>query len=95
MLLDVLEGIDTLRICTGYRDASGKDVPFVPDANWLSNVQPVFRDVPGWHGDISGARTMAELPAGARAYLDLVEEFLGVPVAMVSIGPGREQLIHC
>jgi len=95
MLLDVLEGIDTLRICTGYNDAAGKPVPFVPDANWLSSVTPTYQEVRGWKGDISGARAMSDLPAGARKYLDIVQDFLAVPISMVSIGPGREQLIHC
>lgn len=103
MLLDVLgevgaSGDGKLRVCTGYRMAcEGESVVtdrFVPDAHKLERVEPVYEEVDGWDEDISGATSMGELPAGARAYLELIERVVGVRVAIVSVGPGREQTIE-
>jgi len=94
MLLDVLEGHQSLRICTGYRASDGSPLPFVPDANWLSAVTAEYQDFAGWQGDISGVRSMSDLPTAARRYIDFIEEYLATPISMVSIGPGREQLIE-
>jgi adenylosuccinate synthase len=98
-LLDVLSGFDDLRVCTAYRttDASGEQTAterFTPDAFALERVEPVWTTLPGWGEEITGARTMDDLPAAAREYIDAIEAFVGVPVRFVSVGPDREQTIQ-
>ena len=89
--LDVLAGLDTLRVCTGYT-LDGKPTDSIPAlADDFGRVQPVYEDLPGWSEDITQARTLAELPANARRYVARLEELLGVPVGILSTGPGREQ----
>ncbi len=89
--LDVLAGLDTLRVCTGYT-LDGKPTDSIPPlADDFGRVQPVYEDLPGWSEDITQARTLAELPANARRYVARLEELLGVPVGILSTGPGREQ----
>ena len=61
----------------------------------LAGAKPVFETLEGFGQEISGARTLAELPAPARKYIDFVAEFVGVPIDIVSVGPGREQTIFC
>ncbi|MCE2653176.1 MAG: adenylosuccinate synthase [bacterium] len=94
MLLDVLEGLPELKVCTGYQTPEGPANKLVPDAAWMAAAKPVYRTLEGWSGDISGARKMSDLPTAARRYLDLITETVGVPLAMVSIGPGREATIE-
>ncbi|MBM4074914.1 MAG: adenylosuccinate synthase, partial [Planctomycetes bacterium] len=59
----------------------------------LEAAKPVYRRIPGWKKDITGARRLSDLPAGARAYIDTVSELMGLPVKFISIGPDREQTI--
>jgi len=92
MLLDVLGGEPVLRVCTGYK-LGGKQIDHLPpDASVLAKCVPVYTEVPGF-GDITAARALADLPAPARAYLDLIEKHVGVPVRHVSVGPDRAQTI--
>ncbi len=92
--LDVLTGLDPLRIGVAYR-LRGQRLEHIPlRADDLAACQPVYEDVPGWQEDISAARTMDELPPAARAYLRRMEELSGVPVSIVSVGPEREQTIR-
>ncbi|RYG32786.1 adenylosuccinate synthase [bacterium] len=87
--LDVLSGIGPLKVCTGYEGTQG----FPTDVWDLADVKPVYKDMEGWDGNLRTARTLDELPLAARRYLDFVEEQTGVPVAVVSIGPDREETI--
>ncbi|RYG48612.1 adenylosuccinate synthase [bacterium] len=87
--LDVLSGIGPLKVCTGYEGTKG----FPTDVWDLADVKPVYQDMEGWDGNLRTARTLDELPAAARRYLDFIEEQTGVPVAVVSIGPDREETI--
>jgi adenylosuccinate synthase len=92
--LDVLTGIDPLRVAVGYVGPEGatfEDFPYHQSV--LHSVRGETIDLPGWHEDITGAREIADLPPAARAYLDFIEESLGIPVAMVGIGPGRDEII--
>lgn len=92
-LLDVLAGIDELKICTGYEIDGKVTDRFAADGQILARAKPVLQAMPGFKADIAGCRSMDELPAPARAYLDFVARFTGVRIAMVSVGPGREQTI--
>ncbi|MBN1102398.1 MAG: adenylosuccinate synthase [Deltaproteobacteria bacterium] len=91
--LDVLTGLDTLKICVAY-DLDGKRVYARPASlKETARCVPVYEEVPGWRDEISQARNMDELPAAARGYLRRIEEVTGVPLSIVSVGAGREQTI--
>lgn len=94
MLLDVLAGFETLRVCTAYRLADGSTTDrFIADGQELATATPVLVDLPGFREEIGTARRLADLPAPARGYLDFVQERVGVQIGFVSIGPDREQTI--
>ena len=92
--LDVLDELDELRICVGYRiDGVGlEDLP--PQISDLSKVEPVYETLPGWRTSTKNARTWEDIPAPARSYLERLSELSGVPIALVSIGPRRDQAIR-
>jgi adenylosuccinate synthase len=91
--LDVLTGIDPIRICVGYK-ARGKEYSQVPsDRYLLEKVKPVYEEMPGWREDITHARSIAELPPSARRYLERIEEVSGVRLAMVGVGASRDATI--
>ncbi|MCD6365449.1 MAG: adenylosuccinate synthetase, partial [Planctomycetes bacterium] len=90
-LLDVLSGLDEIKVCTGYRVA-GKDMEsFDPTA--MSKVECVYRSFQGWTGEIDTCERFADLPDAAQAYVIGLEELLGRPVGVIGVGPGREQSI--
>ncbi len=93
--LDVLDGFERIRICTAYRDpATGRSWETVPaSASVYGRLEPVYEELPGWQADCTAARSWAELPAEARAYVERLEALAGVPVSHVSVGPEREQMI--
>jgi adenylosuccinate synthase len=91
--LDVLTGLDPLRLCVAY-EADGKrfsDVPFGPSN--LQAYQPVYEVFPGWTEDLRNIRTWGDLPASTRAYLERIADLCGVPISLVSVGPERSQLL--
>lgn len=92
--LDILTGLDSLKICTGYRagDRTYEHLPFGPSD--LSPFEPIFEELPGWVGNVSAMRRWEELPAEARAYLSRIETLCGVPIRLVSVGPERDQVIE-
>ena len=91
--LDVLDGLDRLEICTGYR-VDGRAVGLVPTgADAVARCQPVYETLPGWRESTVGARTFDALPRAARDYLARIEALVGVPIAMVSTGPDRDETI--
>ena len=91
--LDVLDGMPTIRICTSYTVA-GKPVELLPiGADAVAECVPVYEDLPGWSGSTFGVDTFDALPANARAYLRRIETLTGVPIAMVSTGPERDETI--
>lgn len=93
-MLDVLSGFDEIRACVAYRLPSGEVTDrFLPDAGDLATVTPIFESLPGFADDIAGARSLADLPANARRFLDFVQSRLGVGYALVSVGPDRAQSI--
>ncbi len=93
--LDILTGIETLRLCVAYRAAEGRrldDLPFGPAD--LGDYQPLYEDLPGWDEPIGGIRRWADLPAAARGYLERIAGLCGVPIGLVSVGPEREQVVE-
>jgi adenylosuccinate synthase len=91
--LDVLDGLETIRICTGYRTAQG--VSTVPPlfVEGFSAVEAVYEDLPGWKESTVGATRYEALPVNARRYLERLQAIVGVPVDLVSTGPDRDQTI--
>lgn len=91
--LDVLDGLDELRICTGYK-LDGKTVDYLPASQGAqARVEPVYEVLEGWHDSTVGARTWNELPAQAVKYVRHVEELIGAPVALLSTSPERDDTI--
>jgi adenylosuccinate synthase len=93
MLMDVLAGLDELKICTGYRLDGRLLEGFPASASDLERVEPAYESLPGFSQEIDQARAYADLPATARAYVERVEEILGVRISMVSVGPERSQTL--
>ncbi|MFX0541451.1 adenylosuccinate synthase [Roseovarius sp. S4756] len=91
--LDVLDGFETLRICTGY-ELDGKTLDYLPTAaDQQSRCKPIYEEMPGWSESTEGARSWADLPAGAIKYVRRVEELIDCPVALLSTSPEREDTI--
>ncbi len=91
--LDVLDGLETLKLCTGYR-LNGKTVHIFPvGAEESILCQPIYEEMPGWSESTVGAKSIDVLPAVARAYIKRIEELVGVPIDIVSTGPDREETI--
>src|SRR5690606_8367802 len=91
--LDVLDGLDEIRICTGYR-LDGTLIDYLPASQGAqARLEPVYETLPGWQGSTVGARSWADLPAQAVKYVRHVEELIGAPVAMLSTSPEREDTI--
>jgi adenylosuccinate synthase len=86
--LDVLSGFGELQVGVGYQGHKGAGLP--ADIRQVSSLKPEFKMLPGWQEDISDARQGSDLPANARAYLRFIEDFVGVPVGIVSVGPERD-----
>lgn len=91
--LDVLDGLDEIKVGTGY-EIDGRLQNYVPsDQADVARAKPVYTTLPGWKEDITKMRTWDELPENAKKYVEFIEEFTGVPVSMVSVGPDRENNI--
>ncbi len=91
--LDVLDGFETLRICTGY-DLDGEVLDHLPTASDAqARCVPLYEEMPGWSESTEGARSWADLPAAAIKYVRRVEELIGCPVALLSTSPEREDTI--
>jgi adenylosuccinate synthase len=91
--LDVLDGIETLKICTGYRLEDGTVLTdTVPDTSLLMHAQPLWEEMSGWDGPTTGCGSWAALPVQARDYINRISELAGVPVSYVSVGPERDNM---
>jgi adenylosuccinate synthase len=92
--LDVLSGFDDLCVCTRYRGAEGAIFETFPyHQSVLHHATAELERLPGWREPLGEARAESDLPDAAREYLDFIADFVGVPVALVGVGPGREQVI--
>jgi adenylosuccinate synthase len=92
-LLDVLGKLPELKVCTGYKLAGRSLREFPDDPAALQEARPILESLEPWTEDISGARTFKHLPRATRAYVRRVEEIIGAPVRIISVGPDREQTI--
>ncbi|MDX8363246.1 adenylosuccinate synthase [Cytobacillus sp. IB215316] len=89
--IDVLTGIETLKICVAYRYKGQLIEEFPASLKMLAECEPVFEELPGWSEDITGVKNLGELPANARHYLERVSQLTGIPLSIFSVGPDRSQ----
>lgn len=91
--LDVLDGIETIRLCVAYK-YKGKECAMPPEgADAFAACEPVYIDMPGWEGTTFGIKNYDELPANAKAYLKKIEELVGTKIVIISTGPDRDETI--
>jgi adenylosuccinate synthase len=91
--LDVLDGLDTIKVCTKYK-YRGEELEEFPAAEAIfKEVEPIYEEVPGWKSDITGARTVQDLPQETIDYLNFIVRNVRVPVSLISVGPKREEHI--
>lgn len=92
--LDVLSGISPLKIATKYKTEDGKIIDyFTSSTTKLYDYEPIYEELEGWDEDISHARTYDDLPENAKKYIEFIENYLGINVYLVSVGPERSQNI--
>jgi adenylosuccinate synthase len=92
--LDVLSGQETVRVCTRYRGREGAEFDHFPyHQSVLHHATAEYEDLPGWEEDLSGCRIEADLPTAARDYLAYISDHVGVPIVLVGVGPGRDEVI--
>jgi adenylosuccinate synthase len=92
--LDVLRGIDPLRVAVRYRSKEGAVFDSFPyHQSILHSATPEYEELPGFDGDVEGARSESELPPQARQFLEYVSDFVGVPIRLVGVGPERDQVV--
>jgi adenylosuccinate synthase len=92
--LDVLSGLDRLRVCTRYRGAEGAEFDHFPyHQTVLHHAAGEYVELQGWAEDIGECRSESDLPTAARDYLQFMAEFVGVPIALIGVGPGRDDVI--
>lgn len=91
--LDVLDGLETIKVCTSYQDANGNAAPMPVDADDYEDLVPVYEELPGWSESTLGAKTLEEIPEAARAYIKRLEELVGAPIDIISTGPDRVETI--
>lgn len=92
--LDVLSGLDTIKLCVGYKIGSQIIDSFPSTLGDLAQVEPLYEDWPGWKEDLSQIYDFSQLPKEAKLYLQRIEEYLGVPISIVSTGPARENFFY-
>ena len=91
--LDVLDGLESVNICTGYRYADGRPAGIPQHADDYEDIVPEYQTLPGWSEVTVGAQRLDDLPANARAYIDRIETLIGAPIDIVSTGPDRIETI--
>ena len=90
--IDVLTGLETVKICVAYRKPNGEEISHYPASLVeLGQCEPVYEELPGWTEDITGCRTLEELPIEAQNYVRRVSELVGVKISTFSVGPDRNQ----
>ncbi len=92
--MDILSAFDTLKVANGYRSGGERYDEFPAQQSVLYHCEPEYDEMAGWKEDITGVREYGDLPKEARAYVEYIEEVVGVPVGWVSVGPERSQLIE-
>jgi adenylosuccinate synthase len=91
--LDVLDGLEQINICVGYKDQAGKDLSIPFDSDGWDKIVPVYESIPGWSENTFGAQDLSALPLAAVNYIKRIEELVGAPVDIISTGPDRVETI--
>lgn len=91
--LDVLDGLETIRVCTGYQDGAGNPAPMPADADEFVGLVPIYEELPGWKESTLGAVSLDALPVNAQSYIKRVEALVGAPIDIISTGPDRVETI--
>ena len=91
--LDVLSGLETIKVCTGYSYQGGVLDEIPASLEVMEQCTPIYQELPGWSEDITGAKSLADLPQTARDYVTRIEELSGAPIVLVSVGPRRDETI--
>lgn len=91
--LDVLDGLETIKICVAYTNAAGEEIVTPNDVEEWEEITPVYEQMPGWSESTFGAKSLEDLPTNAIAYIKRVEEVIGAPVDVISTGPDRLETI--
>ncbi|MBU0906104.1 MAG: adenylosuccinate synthetase, partial [Firmicutes bacterium] len=89
--IDVLSGLDTVKICTAYKYKGELITEYPANLRMLADCEPVYEELPGWHEDVTSCKSLDELPDNARHYLERVSQLTGVPISIFSVGPDRNQ----
>ena len=91
--LDVLDGLDTVKVCVDYKDAAGNSIAAPFDCEDYGDITPIYEDMPGWSESTVGVKSLDELPDNARDYIKKIESIVGVPIDIISTGPDRVETI--
>ncbi|WP_280547845.1 MULTISPECIES: adenylosuccinate synthase [unclassified Halomonas] len=91
--LDVLDGLENIRVCVGYRSKDGEVLDTPVDSEGYEAIEPLYEDLPGWSESTLGARRVEDLPANARSYISFLEERVGTSIDIISTGPDRNETI--
>ena len=91
--LDVMDGLETIKICVGYKDGAGNTVDALIDSEDYEEATPIYEEMPGWTESTFGVQTLEGLPQAALNYINRIEELIGAPVDIVSTGPDRVETI--
>lgn len=92
--LDVLDGLETVKICIGYQDSKGNPINSMPyDADGWADITPIYEEMAGWSQSTVGAQALKDLPENARAYIRRLEELIKAPIDIISTGPDRIETI--
>ena len=89
--LDVLSGLETLKIATAYQYGNDRITEFPPSIKVLEACQPIYEELPGWSEDLTSVQDVGDLPENAKDYVKRMEELVDTPVQIISVGPGRQQ----
>lgn len=89
--IDVLSGVETLKICTAYRYKGEVMEEFPASLSVLAECEPIYEEMPGWQEDITGVRSLDDLPENARHYIERISQLTGIPLSIFSVGPDRTQ----
>ena len=92
MKADVLDGFDAIKICTHY-DLNGEQIDYMPYDIVTTEVKPIYKELPGWKTDLTKLSSIEEIPAELNGYVEYLEQELGVPITIVSVGPDRKQTL--
>ena len=92
--LDVLDGLETIKVCVAYKTKAGENISRPPlDGEGYDDLEPIYEELPGWSESTLGAKTLEELPANAKAYIKYLEEKVQAPIDIISTGPDRIETI--